>query len=94
MTREQELIEELIRTSTNPRITAKAMKWREELRLPMSVILDKVPGKSIQEKIDKIGVPRQTWYSWRAGDCRPNMQSAKKLARLTGYSVKEIKGWE
>ena len=93
MSKERELIEELIRTSSNPRITAKALKWRGELLLPMAEVLDKIPGDSVTEKIKRIGVPRQTWYSWRNGTCRPNLKRSKLLSRLTGYSVAEIKGW-
>jgi predicted transcriptional regulator len=64
------------------------------LALPMSKILERVPGKTIGEKAKSLGVNRATWYVWQSGATRPNIEKAKQLERITGYSVAEIRGVE
>ena len=59
----------------------------------MTVILAQVEGDSIAAKIDAIGIKsRQTYYYWRDGATRPSKKWAKRLAKLTGFSVDEIRG--
>lgn len=88
-----DVLDHLIATSTDPRLVAQARKWRNRITLPMADILAKVPGESVPDKYRRLGVPRQTWFSWVNGKARPNRKTAAKLARLTGYSRFEIMGY-
>ena len=88
-----EVLDHLIATSTDPSLVAQAQKWRNRITLPMAKILEKVPGESVPEKYRRVGVPRQTWFSWMNGKARPNRKTAVKLARMTGYSRSEIMGY-
>jgi hypothetical protein len=67
------------------------LQARARLALPMSVVLDKVPGDSVVEKCDRIGISRQAYYVYLRGGSRPNKQQAKKLARLTGLKAEAIR---
>lgn len=91
MNKELQLVDQLIAIAS-PRIARLAEKYRRQLTLPMSEILAKVPGETPGQKIKRVGVPRQTWYSWMNGKARPNRKSAERLARLTGYSRSDIMG--
>lgn len=73
-------------------IRARAQQIQDRLYLPMADVLAKVPGPNVKEKCKRIGICRPTYYYWLRGVNRPNTRQAKKLARLTGYSVKEIQG--
>jgi len=84
----------IMATDPNPKIRAKARRMYAHLALPMSKILERVPGVSITEKSKLLGVNRATWYVWQSGATRPNIEKAKQLARITGYSVAEIRGVE
>jgi len=64
----------------------------DRLSRPMSTILARVPGKSVIEKARAAGVSRQSFYSWLKGETRPSGAQAQVLAKLTGYSVEEIRG--
>jgi hypothetical protein len=59
---------------------------------PMSVILEKVPGQSVTQKAQRLGVSRQTFYYWLAGVTRPNDIQARKIKRITGYEYETIRG--
>lgn len=75
--------------------TARAIEKVKRLIsvVPMSVVLDMVlPGEPIAAKAKAIGVSRQTVYYWRDGVTRPNIKQAQKLAKLTSFSVDEIRG--
>lgn len=60
--------------------------------LPMATILAKVPGATVAEKAEKVGVSRQTYYYWLGGQTRPNEIQAKKISRITGYTRDVIRG--
>jgi hypothetical protein len=60
--------------------------------LPMSAVLDKVPGESVLEKTKLLGISRNTWYCWYRGDIRPNKLQAAKLERLTGVKAELFQG--
>ena len=69
---------------------------RAELRqqVPMATILAKVPGDTLTQRAKRLKVTRQTYYDWLNEKSRPNPQLAKKLAKITGFSIKEIRGRE
>lgn len=56
-------------------------------------ILDMIPGTPL-ERAKKLGVSRQSYYGWLWGRQRPDGKQAKKIARLTGVPVNEIRGLE
>lgn len=88
------LVEQLIAASPDPKITAMAMRLQSKLLLPMSKVLELVPGRSVAEKAKLLNITRQTWYNWLRGDGRPNLIKARQLERITGYSVSQIRGVE
>ena len=59
-------------------------------RVPMSYILSRVPGKTIVERAETVGVSRQAFYHWLHGRSRPSLQQAEKLAELTGIPLGDI----
>ena len=71
---------------------AKLVKELREIDLvPMSYIMSKVPGETIIEKMEKVGVSRQTYYFWMQGRSRPSLRQAERLAELTGIPVGDIR---
>jgi transcriptional regulator with XRE-family HTH domain len=92
MNKQLRLIEELIETAVDPGVKLRAMRIRSRIRLPMSQVLAKVPGRTVKEKAKLVGVTRQAWYQWLDGTARPNAARASKLAKLTGYNADEIRG--
>jgi hypothetical protein len=77
----------------DPVVAAAARKALDRLRmLPMSEILDKVPGEQWVDKAKAIGVTRETIYGWLKGRCRPYPQQAQRLAEITGFDADEIRG--
>lgn len=60
--------------------------------MPMSMVLDKVPGETIGEKSKRIGISRNSWYAWYGGGVRPNRRQAKRLQRLTGIPAEKFQG--
>lgn len=69
------------------------LKHRRKL-IPMSVILDKLPHGSVNQRAKLLGVSRQCLYDWLSGRTRPNWVQAFKLEKLTGFTVVEIRGRE
>lgn len=86
------LVSELIAHSPNRGIRLRAMQIRDRLVLPMDKVLAKVPGNSVTEKCEFIGVSRQAYYYWLRGMSRPNQTQAKRLQTLTGFDWVEIRG--
>ena len=75
------------------RLKNMVAKLRRAARaIPMINVLDKVPGATVTEKCEIIGVTRQAYYNWRNSVSRPNRTQAKRLARLTGLSADHIRG--
>lgn len=62
------------------------------LQLRISKVLEDVPGKTVAEKARIMRTTRQTIYSWRDGVTRPRGKEARRLAKITGYSVEAITG--
>jgi hypothetical protein len=88
----RKLIEKLLKVSPDAGITARAQKLLNRVKLPMSVVIDKIPGDSVIAKAAKIGVSRQSIYYWLSGITRPSKKQAKVIASLTGFDVDEIRG--
>lgn len=87
------LVEALIKLGPDMGTMHYARKMRERLRLPMSVVLEKLyPELSVVEKSERLGVTRQAYYGWINGISRPNAKLSKKMAALTGYSAEDIRG--
>ena len=70
----------------------RALQLRDRLKTPMSMVLAKVPGETVTEKAQKIGITRQAYYAWFKGEYRPNAKQAKRLAGLTGFAAEDIRG--
>ena len=60
--------------------------------MPMKRVLSKVKGKTVEIKKDKIGVSRNTWYSWWCGRSRPNQKQALRLQELTKIPAEKFQG--
>lgn len=70
-----------------------ALKMRERLRMPMSVVLEKLwPELPVTEKVQKLGITRQAYYGWLNGQFRPDKKMSRVLAKHTGFSAEEIRG--
>lgn len=65
---------------------------RQMNAVPMSDIIGKMPGQSLAAKARALGVTRQTIHAWVNGAWRPDLEMAKKLEKLTGFSVSAIRG--
>jgi hypothetical protein len=89
-----ELVERLIRMSSDPKVRSRAMRMHSRIKLPMAQVLARVPGESVIDKAKVLGISRQTWYVWQSGATRPNLAKARQLERITGYTVAEIRGVE
>ena len=92
-TEDRRLLKELAK-SADAHIAARAEKLLLRTRLPMHLVIDKVPGDTLEAKARTIGVTRQTLWYWQTGETRPNKRWARKLATLIGdiYTVDEIRG--
>ena len=60
--------------------------------IPMYLVLDAVPGKSVVEKARAVGVSRNTWYLWYRGEVRPNSVQGKRIEQLTGIKAEKFQG--
>lgn len=77
----------------DPLVAASVQKALDRIKmLPMSEIVDKIPGKDATAKAKLLGVTRETIYGWLNGRCRPYPQQALRLSELTGFSADEIRG--
>ena len=70
----------------------RALQIRDRFVLPIQEVLDRVPGRFVVDKAASVGVSRQSFYAWLHGISRPSLRQAKQLAKLTGYSVDDIRG--
>lgn len=86
------LIERLVKISPDAGVTARAQKMLHRVKLPMTLVVDKIPGNTIIEKAAQVKVSRQTIYFWITGQTRPGRKRAKLLAGLTGFDANEIEG--
>lgn len=87
------LVDRLIKIAADPALTRHARKMRANLALlPMSKVLEKVPGKTLASKARYIGVAKESVHAWNKGKWRPNLEVSQKLSRITGYPVDLIRG--
>ena len=87
------LVERLIALEPDMGTMQYARKMRERLKLPMTVVLEKLyPDLPVTEKVLKLGVTRQAYYGWLNGLSRPTTKLAKKIGALTGYDAEAIRG--
>jgi transcriptional regulator with XRE-family HTH domain len=87
------LVEQLIELNPDGSTLAYALKMRERLKLPMSVVLSKLwPEIPLIERCRKLGISKQTYFGWLNGLYRPDNRRAKKLAKETGFSAEDIRG--
>jgi DNA-binding XRE family transcriptional regulator len=88
------LIERVIDLAPDEGTLHHAHKMAAKLRLPMSVVLDKLqalhPDLTIIEQAEMLGVTRQAIYQWRIGMTRPEGETADLLSRLTGFDADDI----
>lgn len=87
------LVKRIIELDPDDGTMAYALKMQMHLKLPMSVVLEKLwPNISVLEKCRRLGVTRQAYYGWMNGLYRPDTKISKKLAQLTGLDEEEIRG--
>jgi transcriptional regulator with XRE-family HTH domain len=58
--------------------------------IPMTEVLEKVPGKTVAQKADSCGVTRQTYYNWLRNEFRPSLSQAQVIAKITGIALDRI----
>lgn len=85
------LVDEIIALEPDDGTLDRALVMREKLKLPMSVVLDKL-GLTPREVVAKLGVHRNVYHHWLNGHYRPDEKLAKKLAKLTGFDWEDIRG--
>jgi transcriptional regulator with XRE-family HTH domain len=87
------LVERLVKISPSRGLELHAKRLQQRLNaIPMAKVLAKVEAGSISAKARMLGVTRQAIYYWLNDVTRPNEEQAKTLAKLTGFSVDEIRG--
>ena len=87
------LVERIVELDADDGTTAYALKMREHLKLPMSIVLEKLwPTIPVVEKCRRLGITRQAYYGWINGLYRPDTKLSKTLAKLTGFDEDEIRG--
>lgn len=95
-TKARKLVDRLVELNPDQGTTAYALKMREHLKLPMSVVLQKLneiwPEESVTDIVKRLGITRQAYYGWMNGIYRPDAKLSKKLASLTGFGEDDIRG--
>jgi hypothetical protein len=77
----------------SPGIKRRARELRDRLSVrPMKEILARVPGTTVTTRARVCGVSRQTFYTWMNG-ARPKKAQAAQLAKITGFTIAEIRGF-
>lgn len=87
------LVEQLIELEPDHGTMAYARKMQQRLKLPMTVVLEKLwPDLPVRKKVKRLGVTRQAYYHWINGLARPDIDMCKLIARHTGFAAKDIRG--
>ena len=86
-----ETIEKAAAEATEPAIKHHLMMTVHVLRYPMTTILAKVPGDTLKERAERIGVSRQTMYVWAHEKFRPSLEQAVIISDLTDIPVWQIR---
>ena len=82
------MIEELAEAA---KVIKKAIEGLQRMELiPMSYIISKIPGETLVEKCERLGVTRQTMHYWETETLRPSFTQAKLIAKLTGLPIEDI----
>lgn len=84
-------LEKIAERAPQPAIRHSILQTAHVLRYPMKDILDKVPGETLTERAEKIGVSRQTMYVWQHERFRPGLDQATIISNLTGVPVWQIR---
>lgn len=90
------LADQLIRATGDldePTAHALARRIRMILHPTMDIreILALVPGDTVTDRAKAIGISRQALYRWMESGTRPNNETARRLAALTGISEDVIR---
>jgi transcriptional regulator with XRE-family HTH domain len=86
-------VERLMKVAPSSSLERFAIRMRSRMNaMPMADILAKMPGDTITAKARALGVSRQTIHYWLNGETRPDDVQARKLEKLTGFSVAVIRG--
>ena len=64
-------------------------KLDEHMTLPMGKVIERIPGATLREKAKALGLSHNTLWYWAKGR-RPPRKHAERLAKITGYSVRQI----
>lgn len=87
------LVEKIVELDPDTTTTAYALKMEARLRLPMSVVLERLwPDEIVANKVRRLGITRQAYYGWLSGHYRPDDKLAKELAKHTGFDWEDIRG--
>jgi hypothetical protein len=87
------LVEKIVELDPDTTTTAYALKMEARLRLPMTAVLEKLwPEETVTYKVRRLGITRQAYYGWLAGEYRPDDKLAKELAKHTGFDWEHIRG--
>ena len=88
-----QMIDFLIKENRDdPGVVHALNQVRDRIKLPMVDILRKIPGGNVRERAALCGVSKQAYYQWLNGTSRPNPEQAERIAKLTGYSARAIRG--
>jgi hypothetical protein len=87
-----QLVEKLLALTDDEDLKERVRQIRDRIALPMAAVLRKVPGSSVVEKCEHIGVSRQSYYAWLYKRARPNPTQAVTLSQITGYDPAAIRG--
>ena len=68
-----------------PDITMYTGRFAARLRM-----LRKKAGLTVEEMVDKTGIPAQTLYSWEQGKYTPPMETYPLLAETLGVKVRTL----
>ena len=86
------LLREAHRTTMDIGLKDRIGKILTRTKLPMDLVVEKIPGATMIEKAKRVHVTRQTMYYWYKGMTRPNKKQARIVASLTGYDADLIRG--
>jgi hypothetical protein len=76
----------------DPIIEKRLAQLNDKLaRRPIAEIIAMIPGETDAAKARACGVSRQTFHNWRNGTI-PQKAHAVRLAKVTGFSIAEIRG--
>jgi hypothetical protein len=86
------LTKQLIELGGDIGLLRRVENIQRRLTVPMADVIAKLPGKSHSSNCRMLGVSRSSYYDWLSGESRPSRAMAKKLSKITGFSVGEIRG--